>query len=78
MTTMALTYVRATDTVRLRYRDRLVEVHVLNGVEQLDPFVHRTLEGFAARDQAGAAAAFVDNGCADSCGEIAGSLGLAA
>src|SRR5712664_329675 len=38
------------------------EVNVLDGVEELDAFVHGALEGFAAGDEAGAAGALVDDG----------------
>ena len=38
------------------------EVDVLDGVEELDAFVHGALEGFAAGDEAGAAGALIDDG----------------
>jgi predicted acylesterase/phospholipase RssA len=36
-------------------------IDVLDGVQQLDPLLHRPLEGLAPRDQAGAAGALVDH-----------------
>src|SRR6266403_4483917 len=45
----------------LGYGDFGAEVDVLDGVEKLDAFLHRALESFTARDQAGAAGALVDH-----------------
>ena len=58
----------------LCYGDLLRKINVLNRVQQLDAFVHRPLECFAAGDQAHAAAAFVDDGGAHRLGEIAGAF----
>jgi hypothetical protein len=58
--------------------DAFVEIDVLHGVEELDAFGHRLLEGFAAADEAGAAGALVDDGGADGFGEVAGAFALAA
>src|ERR1700694_1818596 len=38
------------------------KVDVLDGVEELDAFLHGALEGFATGDEAGAAGALVDDG----------------
>src|SRR5690348_10401757 len=46
----------------LRDRNLLGEIDVLNRVQQSDTFLHRTLEGLTARDESGAASAFVDDG----------------
>src|SRR5205085_7304967 len=61
-----------------RHRHALVQVHVLDGVEHLDPLVHRPLEGLAAGDQAHAAGPLVDHRRADGFGQVAGALALAA
>src|SRR5258708_3409644 len=53
------------------------KVDVLDGVEQLDAFLHRALEGFAAGDEAGAAGAFVDHGRGYSFFEVVGAGGAA-
>ena len=45
----------------LGYGDFGAEVDVLDGVEKLDAFLHRALESFTARDEAGAAGALVDH-----------------
>ena len=45
----------------LRDRDVLVQVDVLDGVEQLHAFLHRTLKRLAARDQTHPAGALVDH-----------------
>ena len=39
----------------------VIEIDILDGLEQFRPFVHRTLEGFAAGDKTHAAGAFVDH-----------------
>src|SRR6266849_10990547 len=54
----------------LRDGDFGAEVDVLNGVQELDAFFHRALEGLAAGDEAGAASAFVDDGGGDGFLEI--------
>src|SRR5690606_14143967 len=48
--------------MRLGDCDGGVQVDVLDDVEQLDTLGHRSLERLAARDQAGAAGALVDDG----------------
>ncbi len=53
------------------------KVDVLDGVEQLDAFLHGALEGFAAGDEAGAAGAFVDHGRGYSFFEVVGAGGAA-
>ncbi len=58
--------------------DRGVEEDVLDGVEELDAFGHRALEGLAADDQPGPAGPLVDDGGADGLGQVVGALGLAA
>ncbi len=57
---------------RSGHRDRVVEVDILDGVEQLDAIGHGTLEGLAARDQAHAAGTLVDDGRLDGIGLISG------
>src|SRR5438445_3878177 len=54
----------------LRHGDFGAEVDVLNGVEEFYSFDHRTLERFAAGDEAGAAGAFVDDSGSDRFFEI--------
>ncbi len=46
--------------------DALAEIDVLDGVQQLDAFIHRLLERLAAADHATAAGALVDHGRGDS------------
>ena len=46
------------------------EVDVLDGVEELDAFLHGALEGFAAGDEASAAGALVDDSSGDGFLEI--------
>src|SRR5437762_11206338 len=46
------------------------EVDVLDGVEELDAFLHGALEGFAAGDEASAAIALVDDSSGDGFLEI--------
>ena len=46
------------------------EVDVLDGVEELDAFLHGALEGFAAGDEASAAGALVDDSSSDGFLEI--------
>ena len=55
---------------RLGDRHVLREIHVLDGVEQLDAFLHRLLEGLAAGNQAHAAGALVDHRRAHRLGKI--------
>ena len=47
----------------------------MNRVEDLDAFLHRTLERFAACDEAGAAGALVDHRCSHGFGLVAGAAG---
>src|SRR5260370_5124252 len=54
------------------------EVDVLNGVQELDAFFQGTLEGFASRDEAGAAGALVDDGSGNGFFEILRAGGAAA
>ncbi len=35
----------------LCYRNALIQIHILDGVQDLDALCHRALEGFAAGDQ---------------------------
>jgi drug/metabolite transporter (DMT)-like permease len=63
--------------VRLRDRDVLVEVDVLDGVQEGDALVHRPLEGLAARDEAGATRALVDDRGLDGLGEVGLAAGRA-
>src|SRR6516162_2719179 len=55
----------------------LGQIHVLDRIQQLDAFLHRTLEGLAAGDQARAAGALVDYGRRHRGFEIARALGFA-
>ena len=57
----------------LGYGDVLGDVDVLNGVEQLYAFRHRTLEGFAAADETRTAGALVDDGCGHGFFEVVGT-----
>lgn len=50
------------------------EVNVLDSVQEFDAFGHWALERFAAGDEAGSAAAFVDDRGADGIGKVAGAL----
>ncbi len=52
----------------------IAEVNVLDCVEEVDAFGHRALECFAAGDEAGPAASFVDDRGADGIGKVAGAL----
>src|SRR5215470_1159860 len=63
---------------RLRDGDFRTEVDVLNGVKKLDAFFHRTLEGFATGDEAGAACALVDDGRGNGFFEIVCAASAAA
>src|SRR5258708_3872341 len=54
------------------------KVDVLDGVEELDAFLHGALEGFAAGDEAGAAGALVEDGGGDGFLEIVGAGSAAA
>lgn len=49
----------------------LCQIHVLDGVQQLDAFGHWALKRLASGDQTGSAAAFVDDGGADGISHIA-------
>src|SRR5258708_11834543 len=49
------------------------KVDILDGVKELDAFLHGALEGFAAGDEAGAAGALVDDGGGDGFLEIVGA-----
>src|SRR5262249_33245292 len=53
------------------------EIDVLDRVEELDPLGHRPLERLAARDEAGAAGALVDDRRRDRLGEIVRAGGSA-
>src|SRR5678815_2374579 len=53
------------------------KVNVLDGVQQLDAFIHRTLERFAAGDEPHSAATLVDNCGSHRFGQIARALRLA-
>src|ERR1700745_1326907 len=53
------------------------EVDVLDGVEELDTILHGPLECFAARDEAGAAGALVDDGGGHGFFEVVGTGGSA-
>ena len=57
--------------------DFFAEVDVLDGVEEADAFFEGSLEGFASRDEAHAACAFVDDGGDDGVLEIASAFGFA-
>ena len=59
-------------------RDVFFEIDVLDGVEELDPFGHRALEGLASGDQSGAACALIDDRREDRILEILLSRGPAA
>lgn len=50
--------------------DIFVEIYILNGVEKLGTFGHRTLEGFAAADEAHTASALVDNSSLNSLSNV--------
>jgi hypothetical protein len=50
--------------------DLVFEVNVLDGVKHFDALVFRTLEDLAARDEAAAAGALVDDGGADGMAEV--------
>ena len=52
-------------------RNVVAEIDVLDIVEELNAFFHRTLKGFATGNEAGAAGAFVDHGGANGFGKIA-------
>src|SRR6266852_4714027 len=54
------------------------QVDVLDGVEELDAFLHGALEGFAAGDEASAASALVDDGGGYGFFEVVGTGGAAA
>src|SRR5229473_4052032 len=54
------------------------KVDVLDGVEELDAFVHGALEGFAAGDEAGTAGALVDDGGGYGFFEVVGAGSAAA
>src|SRR6266403_3334965 len=54
----------------LGHGDFGAEVDVLNGVEELDAFLHGALESLAAGDEASAASALVDDGSGDGFLEI--------
>src|SRR5271163_5277800 len=56
----------------------LAQVHILNGVEEFNPFLHGPLEGFASGDEAGAAGALVDDGGGYGFGEVVLAGGAAA
>jgi hypothetical protein len=51
--------------------DTLVEIHILDGIQDPDTFIHRALESFAAGDQALSAGALVDDGGCGSFDEVA-------
>ena len=54
-------YLRLELMVWSRNRDLFAEVNILNRVQQLDAFAHRTLKCLATGDEAGAAAALIDD-----------------
>src|SRR5437660_7630838 len=54
------------------------KVYVLDGVEELDAFLQRALEGFSAGDEAGAAGALVDHGGGYGFFEVVGAGSAAA
>src|SRR6266404_6812280 len=62
--------------IRLCYGYFFAEVDVLNGVQQLDSFIHRPLESFASRNETHAATALIDHGSAHGFSKIACSFGL--
>ncbi len=62
----------------LRYGNALIQVHILDGVQDLDAFRHRALEGLAAGDQALAAGALVDHCGGRGFGEVILAGGAAA
>src|SRR5688572_16714774 len=47
------------------------QIDVLNRIQQLDAFIHRTLECFSSGNQAHAAAAFIDDRSAHGFGHVA-------
>src|SRR5215510_11722099 len=53
------------------------KVDVLDGVEELDTFLHGPLKCFAAGDEAGAAGAFIDDGGGYGFFEVVGTGGAA-
>src|ERR687891_49044 len=55
---------------RLRDRDLLAEVHVLDGAQQAHAFGQRPLERLAPRDEAHASRALVDDGGLDRLREV--------
>src|SRR5689334_12254137 len=61
----------------LSHGDFLAEVDILNGVQQIDALLQRSLERLASRDQAHPAGAFVDDGGRDSLFQIAFAFGFA-
>jgi len=62
----------------LRDCNILIEINILNGLDQVEPFLKRTLEGFAANDHAHTAGAFIGNGGEDGICEIGCAMAFAA
>src|SRR5215212_10669139 len=63
--------------LKLSYRDLVRQVNILDCVQQLHAFTHRSLKRLPSGDQTHPAAAFIDHRCTNGVSKIARALRLA-